>query len=203
MKVLMRTVREPKSRGRVVLSILSGLTLAGFMLATSNVARATHSSGMNPGHDFAVGGGRHLNFGTGPGFTNEGFAAQSGPSGEDPKGHVSFNSSDPGSGKAQGHVTCLNVVGNEAFILWTQEKAGEPVPEGTVILLHVVDNGRPSDGVPDLIRNSFDPFIFPATPERPCGTPVLPPVLLEQGNITVHDGLPPTLTGVALNGIGL
>jgi hypothetical protein len=194
-------------RARTALSVLMAVVFLLFLFATPDVARATHSPGtLNPGHDFAVGGGRHLAFGTGPDFVTEGFAAQSGPLGENPRGHVSANSPGVEGSKTQGHVICLNVVGNEAFILWEQEKAGESVPKGTLILLHVIDNGPPKEGVsPDFIRNSFIPFIeFPPTPGAgPCGTPVLPPVPLEEGNITVHDGLPPSLTGVGLGDLGL
>lgn len=164
--------------------------LLGGVLALSGVASATHNDNLNPKHDFAVGGGRHLAGGTGPEFVTQGFAAQSGPDGENPKGYVSANSPGVEGSKTQGHVVCLNVVGNEAFILWKQERRDSNVPEGTLILLHVVDNGPPVEGMPaDMIRNSFSPFIIP--PELgggPCGTPTLPPVPLTEGNITVHDG---------------
>jgi hypothetical protein len=59
---------------------------------------------------------------------------------------------------------------------------------------HVVDGDALGldPALPDEIRNSFEPFITPVAPppgqEGPCFLPVLPPVLVIQGNYTVHDG---------------
>jgi hypothetical protein len=141
-------------------------------------------------HDFAVGGGHHLGFVGGPCnasdplCTIEGFSAHSGPTGENPQGHISVN----GATLLRGDVICLQVIANEAFIRAVETRTGDDIPQGTEFLLHVVDNGNPASGTPtDLIRNSFAPFISPPSAAFPCGTPILPPVPLGSGNIVVHD----------------
>src|SRR5438093_1174048 len=93
-------------------------------------------------HDFAVGGGQH-----GPLFilscsnsfgdcVNEGLSAQSGPLGENPQGRVSATFLAPQKFKLRGPVLCLDVNGNNAFILVMQQAdaaavgfpQGEPFP---------------------------------------------------------------------------
>src|SRR3954468_7462901 len=93
-------------------------------------------------HDMAVGGGQHgvnfigecsNKFGN---CVNEGFSAQSGPSGEDPKGHVSATYSTPSPFKLRGPVLCLDVHGNQAFILVLQQATGAPgFPAGQPFLV--------------------------------------------------------------------
>src|SRR2546428_4585866 len=80
------------------------------------------------GQDMAVGGGQHgadfiPNCSNSNGnCVNEGFSAQSGPSGENPKGHVSATFLVPNPFKLRGPVTCLDVNGNHAFILALQQE---------------------------------------------------------------------------------
>ena len=143
--------------------------------------------------DFAVGGGHHLGFVGGPCndsdplCTTVGFSAHSGPAGENPKGHISSQLSG-GVQKLRGDVVCLQVLGNQAFILAMETRTNDAIPQGEQFFLHVVDNGNPVGGVPpDLIRISFDGFIIPPSPGFPCGQPVLPPVPLGEGNIVVQD----------------
>jgi hypothetical protein len=64
--------------------------------------------------------------------------------------------------------------------------------------MHAVDNGEPSDVPPDLLRFSFVPSIVSTPPigtpaeqdTTGCFFPILPPVPVEEGNITVHDAVP-------------
>ena len=119
---------------------------------------------------------------------NEGFSAHSGPLGENPQGHISATFS---AGKLRGDVVCLQVVGNQAYILAKETRSDDAIPQGQQFLLNVVDNGNPVDGTPvDLIRNSFVGSFTAPTTANPCGLPTLPPVRLVRGNIVVHDELP-------------
>jgi hypothetical protein len=148
----------------------------------------------NPTLDFAVGGGQHVCF-PGPACVDEGFAAHSGPQGENPQGHVSATFPAPADAgptaspdQVKGPVTCVYVLGNQAFIIFVQTKTGSSVPIGTPVLLHVVDNGDPVMGTPpDQIRNSFPGGYFGPFPGPPCGIPFFAPVPLDRGNIVVHD----------------
>jgi hypothetical protein len=150
-------------------------------------------------HNIAVGGGQHgANFvgecsnssGT---CVNEGFAAQSNPDGTNPKGHVSATYKNPGPTKLRGNVTCLDVQGNEAFMLVLQSADAPGFPNGQLFLLHVIDNGDPVNGTPpDAISNrgpgNFEPpgSIIAVLLGHPCGyDPEVAP--LERGNITVRD----------------
>ena len=155
----------------------------------------TYAPGVDPppndgAHDFAVGGGQHSN-----GTVLEGFSAHSGPSGENPQGHVEATINPPHPTYINADVICLDVNGNDALILSVQRKTSF-VPAGDMILTEVVDNGNPVNGTPpDLIRNSFlsnGGFIPPPAsgPAFPCGFPLFPPVPLEKGNIVVRDVMP-------------
>ncbi len=143
-------------------------------------------------HDFAVGGGHQLGFVGGPCNDTDplcrytGFSAHSDPNGANPRGHLSSQAQV--GGNLRGDVVCLQVLGNQAFILLVETRTGDAVPQGGQFFLYVVDNGNPVNGMsPDLMRISFDGFISPPTPAFPCGTPVLTPVPLGSGNIVVHD----------------
>jgi hypothetical protein len=155
-------------------------------------------------HDMAVGGGQHgvnfigecsNKFGQ---CVNEGFSAQSGPSGQNPQGHVSATVSAGTTFmyKLRGPVTCLDVHGNQAFMLVTQTvdgAAGFGFPKGQNFLLHVIDNGNPINGTPpdDIANRGPGDFVPPplSGPLFPCGyDPEVAP--LERGNISVRDVLP-------------
>jgi hypothetical protein len=138
-----------------------------------------------PPNDFAVGGGKHTDPAN-PGVAIQfAFSAHSGPLGEDPKGHVQLFTDD---GVINAKVTCVIVEGNQAFITAVSDEL-----PGGIVVTHAVDNGEPSDGTPDLLRNSF---VEPAgsiveDPDNPgCFLPTLPPVPVTQGNIVVHDATP-------------
>jgi hypothetical protein len=167
--------------------LILALTLALlFALAVgTGVANASHSEQANstgPPKDFAVGGGKHTDPANPDVAIQFEFSANSGPLGEDPKGHIQLFFPE---GVIHAEVTCLTVEGNRAFITGVSDEL-----PGGIVVIEAVDNGEPSDGQPDLLRGSFQPFIF-EDPERPgCFLPVLPPVPVTQGNIVVHDGQP-------------
>jgi hypothetical protein len=154
-------------------------------------------------HDLAVGGGQHgANFipacsNSDGNCVNEGFSAQSGPSGDNPQGRVSATYLTPQPFKLRGPVICLDVQGNEARILVMQTVDGGDFgfPKNVPFLLQVIDNGNPVNGTPpDMIANRGPAdFVAPpfSGPLFPCGydpenrvTPLL------RGNIVVRDVLP-------------
>lgn len=169
------------------------------MLTTAVVAVppavATHD-GTAGGHDFAVGGTQHIG-GALPGIPtlasiNEGFAAHSDPTGEDPHGHVSATLVFPSVVRPlelKGRVICVDVDGNTARIRYVAEKSDVPgFPEGGEVVLTVVDNGNPQNGQPvDTIGNTPG-SAAPRTLAFPCGAGVTVPAT--KGNIVVHDAAP-------------
>lgn len=177
-------------------SVLDLLTFQSGVNAAQAVDPTLNSPPNDGAHDFAVGGGQHGANGV-PDCSNsvsncvdEGFSAHSGPNGEDPQGHVSATFMTPQPYKLRGRVVCLNVQGNQAWILVLQQEAGTPgYPQGQHFLLHVIDNGNPVNGTPtDMIVNiapgAFSPG--PTTGPNRCGfSPFAVP--LQKGNIVVHD----------------
>ena len=152
------------------MSRLRKLTVA--LAAGALVAPATTGATARSG-DFAVGGGKHA------GGVHFAFSAHSGPNGEDPRGEIQLFIAGEMKPAA---VTCLIVTGNEAIITATSDA----VPGG-IVVVDAVDNGNPADAIPDLLRGSFEGFIY-ESPNRPgCFLPVLPPVPVDQGNIVVKD----------------
>jgi hypothetical protein len=157
-------------------------------------------------HDMAVGGGQHgVNFigectnklGQ---CVNEGFSAQSGPSGENPQGRVSATASAGTTFmfKLRGPVICLDVELNEAYIgvMQTVDAAAFGFPKGQEFLVHVIDNGNPVNGTPpDAIANRGpEDIILPpdSGAAHPCGVDKNPLDVapLERGNIVVRDVMP-------------
>jgi hypothetical protein len=158
--------------------LILALTLALLLALAVGIGVANAA----PPNDFAVGGGKHTDPAN-PGVAIQfAFSAHSGPLGEDPKGHVQLFTDE---GVINAKVTCVIVEGNQAFITAVSDEL-----PGGIVVTHAVDNGEPSDGTPDLLRSSFEGFIF-EDPERPgCFRPVLEPVPVTQGNIVVHDAQP-------------
>jgi hypothetical protein len=150
-------------------------------------------------HDFAVGGGQHGDGGfpdcsnSTSTCVNEGFAAQSGPTGQNPQGRVSATFITPHPFKLRGPVLCVDVQGNEAFILVMQQEDASEVgfPKNQPFLLHVIDNGNPVMGMPpDMIANrgpgDFVPGSISVLFGYPCGYTEFA-VPLQKGNIVVRD----------------
>jgi hypothetical protein len=158
-------------------TLLGGATAAAFL----TVALATPASAQPP-QDFVTGGGKHV------GTLTQGISALSGPAGEDPHGNVTITQAGEGL-FAHGEVTCLVVIGNQAFITWVVTSTnGFGAAEGSLVVTHVVDNGNPGEStVPDLIRNSFAGAIVEDPTNPGCFFPVFAPVPVEQGNYQVRD----------------
>src|SRR5688572_666896 len=110
------------------------LALVASLALAVNAASATHSNGQGPKQDLAAGTGQTDSFGI---EIKVHVNAQSGPSGEDPRGHFSYQAVDPFSDFAiSGRVTCLNVAGNLAAVGGVVERSNEPgFPAGEGVLL--------------------------------------------------------------------
>jgi hypothetical protein len=90
-------------------------------------------------------------------------AAHSGPSGEDPAGHIRAQGDPDGAGpmepfQLEGEVTCLRVSDNRAAIKYRFKHAtGSAAPfAGGGVEIFLEDNGNPVDGQP-VDRTAFDP----------------------------------------------
>jgi len=158
--------------------LLVALTLALVvpLIVGMGVANAT------PPKDFAVGGGKHTDPANPDVAIQFAFSARSGPLGEHPKGQIQLFFPD---GVIHAKVTCVIVEGNQAFITGVANEL-----PGGIVVTHAVDNGGSGDQQPDLLRSSFQGFIFEDSERPGCFRPVLPPVPVTQGNIVVHDAQP-------------
>ena len=134
-----------------------------------------------PPKDFVAGGGQHLADGIGPQVNAFHVSAHATSSKTPAAAKGSFHFKNTGvpfaSSGIKAKVTCLYVVGNQAFVTGTMTTpaTGDPV------LMHVVDN---EDG-PDLVRVSFKGAIYPIG--EGCYAPFLPPVEVTSGNVVVND----------------
>jgi len=137
-----------------------GSALAAFLWL---LVAAPSSVSAQGGRDLAAGAGEV----TTPTSTSRfGFAATSGPNGENAKGHVSIDD-------AHFTVECLAVGGNFAVIVATG-------PTGN-IRLQVRDQGEPGAGV-----DRFE--LFPAQPADNCSFAIQPfGFSIDSGNIQVRD----------------
>jgi len=168
------------------LAILA-LALAGMLTATGAAGASHQGSGGGP-RDFAVG-----TFTTGD--MQGSFAAHGGPSPFEPvsghflaKGEV-VDTGPPDKGptafRFAGPVTCLNVQGNRAGLIYPIEKADPETFEGQAVLIFLEDNGKPSGGdSPDRVG-----FVGPAPISAlPACTPGPTPFDADKGNVTIHEG---------------
>ena len=158
--------------------------LVALVAATLSAAAGTVTASAGSPENFVVGGGQHLAFGTGPGIVNFGVEARSSPDGSDVSGELTFV--NQGAGPAfHAKVTCLIVTGKDAIAtgVFTSPEANE----GQTVVMEAVDGGKGSTGHgTDLIRFSFAGFIVPVAGKPGCFAPVLPPVKVIRGNITVE-----------------
>jgi hypothetical protein len=160
-------------------------------LASPAIAGAVVESQAAAPGDFAVGGGQYFsNAVTGHNNVKFAFSAQSGPTGEDPRGHVTIQSSPsacldvspgfcpPFDLEISADVTCLRVQGSAAAIAGRVTNSDIPGVQG--MAFEVVDN---EDPLPDTISGVFlgpEPIV-----ECPfVGGSVF---TVENGNITVRD----------------
>jgi hypothetical protein len=158
------------------------LALVASLALAVNLASATPGNAQGPKTDLAAGTGQTDFFGS---EIKVHVNAQSGPSGEDPRGHFSYQAVDPSLDfEISGRVTCLNVVGNRAVVGGVVERSNDPsFPAGEGVLIFIVDDDK----------GAGDGFFAVATdtPETcPPPPPFEPPFPTNQGNWVVHDAMP-------------
>ena len=136
-----------------------------------------------PDHDFVVGTGQIQ---SGPIDVFVHVNAKSGPSGEDPQGHLVLRASPPAVPFAidlEADITCLTVVGNHATVgLRVTKSKVPPLAPGNGGYFSFIDNGEPGS------TDQFEGFPLP-TPPTFC--PLLPATrTVTNGNFVVNDALP-------------
>jgi hypothetical protein len=158
-------------------ALIVGLILSTFVPA---------AHGQVPSGDSVVGQGRTAPFGDLLLVNVFDIEARSGPSGEDPSGHVSVGigllAVSPSLLHIEGPVTCLSVSGNDAVVGF----APDPVSIFPAVLIEVEDNGPPGSDPPDLVRVSGrvgDP--------SSCASPGIERSPVAEGDVTVIDAPPP------------
>ena len=142
-------------------------------------ASAVFASVVNAGppRDGVTGGG------ISPVGTHIGLAAHAGPNGAN--GHVVLKNTGATPGEMQGHVTCINVVGNRATIVFQVDKAtGNVATVGQYRKLQIEDNGNPAGGQGVDRINGNQGTDAPQT----CDTPIADGGVVQKGNLTVTDG---------------
>ena len=110
--------------------------------------------------------------------------AQSGPSGEAPRGHffLTVSSGTTETFDIKGRVTCVNVNGNLAAVAGVVTKSRNPsVPEGTGILINILDGGPGEQDVAQVDSAERPPTTCPFVG-------VISPTT--NGNFVVHDAMP-------------
>jgi hypothetical protein len=136
-------------------------------------------------HDFVVAG---VQAGTG----SLAVSAHSGPSGEEPFGHISETISDaPGDEKQhRWRVTCVNVAANLAAITGVATRTSD-TPHGRTFLFR---DGGPQGGTP--LNPDSVAYTGAASPDD-CLNPahlafaaIISPLGTEHGNVLVHDAQP-------------
>jgi hypothetical protein len=146
------------------------------MLVGTAAAGAAPGNGNGPKKDSVTGGGKSAV------DTQFGFAAHSGPNGENPHGHATLKNKGAVT-ERKGHVVCLRVEGNRAIfgIRLQKPDPSNPNPFREFV---VQDNGNPSSGTPDLLQEASDS----ATPPDCDSVPPLLGLPIKSGNINVTDG---------------
>lgn len=142
------------------------------------------AQGQVPGGDSVVGQGRIGQFGLSAVQVFD-FEATSGPSGEDPTGHVALELAPGGIGSLhiEGPVRCVSVSGNEAVVGF------EPSLLNPGALIEVVDNGPPGSDPPDLFIAHGLPHAVDASS---CVPTDFPRQEVVEGDVTVTDATAPT-----------
>ncbi|MCG6957273.1 MAG: hypothetical protein LJF04_14890, partial [Gemmatimonadetes bacterium] len=101
------------------------------------------------------------------------------------RGTFQLTGHDQPPNKSHGPLTCLSVVGNEAWIGGVYEKTGNPALVGTGFWFYVKDNGEGKGAAPDLVRRhvrSGNANDCAARPD-PGGEFLYP---IDAGNIQIH-----------------
>jgi hypothetical protein len=182
---------------RRLLALLAATALALVCVPGASIAQT-------PDQDFAVG-----EVSAGPGcdipenctpYGSFSFDARSGPSGENPTGHMTNHIGGGSAPTFSGDVTCLAVTGNTAVIgafgVLDYGFAQPEIAEWT----RVVDGGGPGSRR-DTIQNVD---LFDSTPPTDCSRPPVFPsevFVVAGGDIVVHDAPPlPTTKEQCKNG---
>jgi hypothetical protein len=171
---------------RVLLCVASTLVV---LLVAAGGASASHSEGAGPNMDLVVGTGQ-IDAVLPDGSVIDVFIhvdAMSGPSGEDPQGHVVFHAFPPAVPfpiDIQGSVICVRASGNRATVGFVITKVKEgPLPVGFGGIFSFTDNGEPGD------MDMFEGSPAPAQVAAQC---LFPPATrtATSGNFVVHDATP-------------
>ena len=117
------------------------------------------------------------------GFATFDIDATSGPSGENPTGHMNFNLA---IGTVLSDVTHVCVNGNEAVVTGVAQSGSTAVAAGSGVALHVRDNGVQPTQPPDLLRLQLEGFQFVGCPFFD----LISPAGVTQGDVIVTDGQP-------------
>jgi hypothetical protein len=166
-----RVTREKERSLRRLLPLMAAVAL---LIASPRPAAAQVSA-----HDWVAGEGTHS------GLTQY-INAESGPSGENPRGFVAIV--QDGRLYGYGTVRCLIVQGNTAYVTWVATTSGGTITPGTTVVTEVVDNDASgTSATPDRIRNSFHPFIQSVSSRPGCFIPVLSPVPIVDGDYIVQN----------------
>jgi hypothetical protein len=169
--------------------VFAALTLALLCSVALAVgaANATHSNGEGPNKDLVSGTGTFSSGGEGQ------VDAMSGPSGEDPRGHVfiRFSPDNPSAVDVTGEVTCLRVRDNRAVAIGTVERNKvEPSPWSHFAVI-IEDNGEgrePNDRLFLVVADG--PFVEEGTcPQEVLELPITG-ATVARGNFIVHDATP-------------
>jgi len=172
-------------------SLIVALALGAMLVPSS--ALATHSNGAGPDKDFRVGthkGFCPTPFGTFPcqvHVNGQGFSATG--TGMPARGHwyIRIFAGDflgLGTVALSGEVVCLNVIGNNAFARLRIDQSSTPLaPLGFTIIDRAVDNGEGANDPEDESTG------FLAPPGTACPAQPISTTPIEQGNITIHDGI--------------
>ena len=116
--------------------------------------------------------------------THMGFVAQSEADSTDPRGHVTLKNHEAET-ERKGVVVCLRVDGNRAVIGIELRNSNQyPSPEPYREIL-VQDNGNPSSGVPDQVKQLSVGFTQPDCSTQGSFAPGDFPI--RNGNIVVRD----------------
>jgi len=173
------------------------------VLAPTGVSIASDDpgNGQGPPRDSAIGSGTSGNM-------KVAFAAFGGPSPADVTGHFRSGGSilgikprpdDPTAFQLEGPVTCLNVKGNEARLVYPVKQGKPEAMENSEIYIFVHDAGKPEQGqssndeigfeiLPDTTTPGDDP---PSEQNADCNLPFTGGTSkLDKGDITVRDATP-------------
>jgi hypothetical protein len=166
-----RGTREKERSLRRLLPLMAAVAL---LIASPRPAAAQVSA-----HDWVAGEGTHSDL-------TQYINAESGPSGENPRGFVAIV--QDGRLYGYGTVRCLIVQGNTAYVTWVATTSGGTITPGTTVVTEVVDNDASgTSATPDRIRNSFHPFIQSVSSRPGCFIPVLSPVPIVDGDYIVQN----------------